>query len=443
MTLLVVCLLCVLCDSVVQASDQIPSPPQSRPIAIVGGDVFPVDGPPIPGGTVVFDKGKIIDVGRTVKVPEGAETIDAKGKRVYPGLFDPASDLGLVEINLVRQSVDSSETGAINPNVRAEKAMNPDSEHIPVARSNGVLLSVVAPEGGVISGSSAVVQLDGWTWEDVTLKSPAAIHMTWPTMRVVPRRFGTPEPDAEQTKRRDEQLEQIRKTFDDARAYKAARESDASKASAPFDSRWDAMIPLLDGTIPLVVNANDVLQIQSAVAFAQREKVRLIIAGGYDAPMCAELLKKHDVPVIIAGTHRLPQRRGDAYDAAFTLPRRLSEAGVKFVIGSIDRFNGNYRNLPYNAATAAAYGLPPNEALAAITLRVAELYGVADRVGSITIGKDATLFIADGDILEVPTHVEAAFIQGRKIDLSDKQKQLYNKYRQKYEQQKTAQEPKK
>jgi len=426
-------------STALRASDQIPAPPQARPIAIVGADIFPCAAPPIPGGTIIFDKGRIVALGRNVQPPADAELIDAKGKRVYPGLFDPVSDLGLVEISAVRQSVDTAETGSINPNVRAETAINPDSEHIPVARSNGVLLTVVAPTGGVISGSSAVIQLDGWTYEDLTVKAPAAIHMNWPAMRPQTRRFGPAEPDAEQNRRRDEQLEQINKTFDNARAYKRARESNAS--ATPHDSRWHAMLPMLSGEIPLVVNANDVMQIQAAVAFAQRQKVRLIIDGGYDATLCAELLKKHNVPVIIAGTHRLPQRRGDGYDDAFTLPRRLSEAGVKFVIGSMDRFNGNYRNLPYNAATAATFGLPPGDALAAITLGVAELYGVADRVGSLTVGKDATLFIASGDIFEVPTQVEAAFIQGRKIDLSDKQKMLYRKYQIKFEQLKNAPRP--
>ncbi|MDW8263625.1 MAG: amidohydrolase family protein [Phycisphaerales bacterium] len=416
-------------------SDEIPGAPQTVPIAIVDADIFPVSSPPIPGGTIVFDKGRITGVGRQVPIPAGARRIDGRGKRVYPGLFDSISDLGLVEINLVRQTVDLRETGSINPNVRAERAINPDSEHISVTRSNGVLLSLVAPEGGLISGSSAIIQLDGWTWEDLTLRAPAAIHLNWPNMRPQQRRYWMTESPGAQNRARDEQLELIRKTFRDARAYQAARQQDES---VPFDSRWDAMVPVLEGRIPLVVHANDLLQIQSAVAFARREKLRIVIAGGYDAVECAELLRESGIPVILTGVHRLPQRRGEPYDAAYTLPRRLHEAQVKFAIAGLDRFNGNYRNLPYNAATAVAFGLDPAEALAAITLRPAEIFGVADRVGSLEVGKDATLFIADGDILEIPTRVEMAFVQGRELDLNDKQKRLYAKYAEKYRRQDRA-----
>lgn len=415
------------------ASDEVPGKPQERPIAVVGADVYPVSGPVIRGGTVVFDKGKIVAVGADVTIPSGAERIDAKGKRLYPGLFDAMSDIGLIEMGLVRQSNDRAETGSLNPNARAETAVNPDSEHFPVTRSNGVLLSLVAPQGGVVSGSAAVMMHDGWTWEDMTLKAPAGVVLNWPSMRLQ-RGFFVRETDAEQVRRRDEQLREITRTFADARAYKAAREDPQAAARTPYDSRWDAMLGLLDGKVPLIVNANDVLQIQSAVAFAKREKVRLVIAGGYDAPLCADLLKENDVPVIITAVHRLPQRRSDPYDAPFTLPRRLGEAGIAFAIAGLDR-SGNYRNLPYDAATAAAYGLPADAALAAITLSPAKLLGLGDRVGSIEPGKDATLFIADGDILEIPTRVERAYIQGRLVDLNDKQKRLFEKYAEKYRRQ--------
>ena len=425
--------LCLLCASAVNvsfASDEVPGAPQDKPIAIVGADVYPVAGPPIRGGTVVFDKGKIVAVGAGVSVPPGAQTIDAKGKRVYPGLFDSMSNIGLVEIGAVRPSSDLSETGDVNPNARAETAINPDSEHFPVTRSNGVLVSLVAPQGGVLAGSAAVVQHDGWTWEDMTLRAPAAMVLNWPNMRLQ-RGFFVRETDAEQIKRREEQLRQITRTFADARAYKSARAADPA---TPYDSRWDAMIALLDGKIPLIVNANDVLQIQSAVAFAKREKLKLIIAGGYDAPLCAPLLVENGVPVIVTAVHRLPQRRSDPYDAAFTLPARLKQAGVSFCIAGLDR-SGNYRNLPYDAATAAAYGLPADDALTAITLAPAKILGVADRIGTLAPGRDATLFVCDGDILEIPTRVERAYIAGRLVDLNDKQKRLFEKYAEKYKRQ--------
>lgn len=418
------------------ASDEIPGKPQERPIAVVGADIHTVAGPVVRGGTVLFDKGKIVAVGVDVAVPAGAETVDAKGKRLYPGLFDAMSDIGLIEMGLVRQSNDRAETGSLNPNARAETAINPDSEHFPVTRSNGVLISLVAPQGGVVSGSAAVVMHDGWTWEDMTLKAPAGLVLNWPNMRLQ-RGFFVRETDAEQIRQREDQLKEITRTFADARAYQAARKDPAAAARTPFDSRWEAMLGVLDRTVPLIVNANDVLQIQSAVAFAKRENVRLVIAGGYDAPLCADLLKENAVPVIITAVHRLPQRRGDPFDAPFTLPRRLADAGIPFAIAGLDR-SGNYRNLPYDAATAAAHGLSSDAAIAAITLWPANLLGVGDRVGSIEPGKDATFFIADGDILEVPTRVERAYIQGRLVDLNDKQKRLYEKYREKYRRQKSG-----
>jgi imidazolonepropionase-like amidohydrolase len=190
------------------------------------------------------------------------------------------------------------------------------------------------------------------------------------------------------------------------------------------------MLPVLEGELPLVVAADRVEQIQAAVAFARREDVKLILYGGYDAPHCAALLKQHRVPVIVSTVHRLPLRRGDPYDAAYTLPERLRAAGVRFSIAS--KNTSNARNLPYEAAMAIGYGLPPDEALKAITLYPAQILGVADRVGSLEVGKDATLIVTDGDVLETPTHVEAAFIQGRRVDLDNRHKRLWRKYQEKY-----------
>jgi imidazolonepropionase-like amidohydrolase len=254
----------------------------------------------------------------------------------------------------------------------------------------------------------------------------------------------------EQTKRRDEQLKALDQAFADARAYLAARKAaagvgdpdgKASTARAPrraadFDARWEAMLPLLERRLPLVVEADEVRQIEAAVAFAAREKVKLVIFGGYDAPLCAELLKAHDVPVIVNGVQRLPMRADSPYDEPFTVPDRLREAGVKYCITLAHRFGGSdVRNLPYHAAAAAAYGLPADEALKAITLYPARILGVADRVGSIEPGKDATLIVTDGDILEPATHVEQAFVQGRAVDLSSKHTRLWQKYREKYRRQ--------
>ncbi|HTL29008.1 MAG TPA: amidohydrolase family protein, partial [Tepidisphaeraceae bacterium] len=285
----------------------------------------------------------------------------------------------------------------------------------------------------VLSGSVAMVQLDGWTWEDMTLRAPIGIVMSWPDMSPI-RAWWMQDSARKQAEKRDEALKHIRIVFDDARAYQAAKNKPDSPTSQPsFDARWEAMIPLLEGKIPLIVRADEVQQIEAAVAFAQRQKVKLIIEGGYDAANCANLLKEHDVPVIVGAVQRLPARRNDDYEDPATLPARLAKAGVKFCISGRDR-GAMLRNLPYHAAAAVAAGLPHEDGLKSITLWPAEILGVADRVGSLEAGKDATLIVTDGDPLQTPTHVEQAFIQGRKIDLDDRQQRLWKKYQQKYKQ---------
>ncbi|MBW3599758.1 MAG: amidohydrolase family protein [Planctomycetes bacterium] len=411
------------------AGPEIPGEKQSRPVAMVGGTIHPVSGPAIENGVLLFDDGKIVAVGQDVEIPVDAERIELKGKHVYPGLFDAFTDMGLVEINSVRATRDQAETGDVNPNVRSWVAVNPDSELIPVGRANGVLLTLTAPVGGLISGKSAVMQLDGWTYEDMTLQPDVGMHVQWPRMAPVSD-WAVEESAKEQMKRRDEALERLRQTFDDARAYQKARQADGERH--PLDLRWEAMLPVLDGELPLIVAANDIQQIQSAVAFAAEQKVRMILYGGYDAPHAAALLKKHDIPVIVGEVYRLPERRSDPYDTPFTVPERLRQAGVPFCISGAGRFGAsNVRNLPYHAAMAAAFGLPRDEALRAITLSPAEILGVADRVGSLEPSKDATLFIATGDPLETPMQVTAAYIQGRRVNLDNRHKRLYRKYREK------------
>ncbi|MEW5875855.1 MAG: amidohydrolase family protein [Candidatus Zixiibacteriota bacterium] len=410
------------------ASTQIPAAPQTRPVALTGATIHPVSGPDIPNGTVVFAEGKIIAIGANVDIPQEAERIDAGGKHIYPGLIDAYSRIGLTEIGSIRATRDYSETGEINPNVRAEVAVNPESEVIPVTRSNGVLMALAAPGGSVLSGMSALLVLDGWTWEDMTLKAPVAMHLEWPRMTTVTA-WWQRQTEEEQIKRRDDNLKEISDAFAEARRYLTAMR--AAPSDHQPDSRWEAMIPVLEGKLPIIVSANEVQQIQAAVAFAERENVRIIIYGGYDAPYCADLLTRRGIPVMTQETHSTPSRRWEAYDDPFTLADRLRKAGIQFCITGGGGAS-NARNLPYFAATAAAYGLPHDEALKSITLYPAQILGVADRVGSIESGKDATLIVTNGDILEIPTQVEMAFIQGRQVDLSDKQKLLWMKYREKY-----------
>ena len=416
------------------AGPEIPGAEQQQPIALVGGTIHPIDVDVIPQGTLLMEDGRITAVAREVLLPENTRQVDIRGQHVYPGLFDAATNIGLVEINAVRATRDHTEIGLLNPNVRAEVAVNPDSELIPVTRANGVLLCLTAPAGELVAGMSAVVQLDGWTWEEMTLRSAVGLHVQWPNMAPLERWY-IEESSDEQLKNRDEQLRKLDEFFADARAYATARRAaDAGGPSLDGDPRLEAMAPILSGDLPAIVAADTIGQIESAVAFAVRENVRMILLGGYDAPLCADLLKRHKIPVIVTGVYRLPSTRSDAYDDPYTLPERLRKAGIRFCITSSARFGAsNVRNLPYNAAMAVAHGLPPAQGLRAITLSAAEILGVDDRVGSLQPSKDATLIITDGDPLETTTHVVRAYIQGREVDLDNRHKRLWRKYQEKYE----------
>lgn len=425
-----------------RASDQVPGKPQAAPILLRGGDVYTVAGDVLRGGWVLMDKGKIAAVGAkdsAPDLPKDAQGIDVAGKRVYPGLIAVGTELGLVEIPSVRATRDAAEAGQVNPNVRAEVGVNPDSELIPVTRANGVLLNLTTPSGGLVAGTSALLQLDGWTWEDMTVRAPVGLHVTWPRMTTArPGRGDDEEEGAARPTPADAQIRALERAFDDARAYQTAMGAAAGgggtsdRRKPPADARLEAMLPVLDGKVPVMAWADELRQIQSAVAFAAKQKVRLVIVGGYDAPRCAALLKEQGVAVVVGGTQRLPLRRDAAYDEPFTVPDRLRTAGVSYCITYGGRFGSNLRNLPYHAATAAAHGLPADEALKSITLYPAQILGVSDRVGSIEAGRDATLIVTDGDVLETPTQVERAFVQGRAVDLSSRHTRLWRKYQEKY-----------
>jgi imidazolonepropionase-like amidohydrolase len=429
LSLLLALLLTFLASSTASASPEIPGAPQQKPVALVGGTVHPVSGPAIKNGTVLFIDGRITSVGADIKLPDDCEKIDVSDKHVYPGLFESFTDLGLIEIPSVRATIDKAETGTINPNVKANVAVNPDSELIPVARANGILTTLTVPSGGAISGLSAVMHTDGWTTEDMTLHAPAALHIVWPRVRPL-RAWFLKAVEDRLSAERDKNIRAINDAFANARAYQQKKQH----GGTDFDARWEAMLPVLERKVPVVVHADECEQIQGAIAFAERENVKLIILGGYGAADCAELLKKHEVPVIIAGVQRLPERASDFYDEPFTLASRLHEAGIKFCIsGAVEA--SQVRNLPYHAGMAAGYGLPADEALKSITLYPAQILGVADRVGSLEPGKDATLIVTDGDPLEIPTHVVRAFIQGRPVDLNNRHQRLWEKYQEKYKRQ--------
>ena len=426
--------ICMLCPVPANSSDQVPAPPQKQPIALVGGIIHTVSGDVIEGGTVVFNKGKLVDVGTTVVIPSNALRVDIAGKHVYPGLIETVSQLGLAEIDAVRATLDYYELGSINPNVRAEKAVNPDSERIPVTRSNGIALAVSMPRGGLLSGQSALMMLDGWTWEDMTLKAPVGMVIDWPQIPVT-KAYGKQQSKDSQREQIQKRLDELEKTFREARAYKTAREAAGNKG-VPFqktDVRWESLIPVLDGKLPVWILANSIQEIETAVEWADRQKIRMVLVGGADAPQASELLKRKGIPIVVTPILRLPSRRDSDYDEQYTVPLRLYEAGIPFCIAGGSSM-GNERNLPYHAAMAAAFGLPKDITLKSVTLFAARILGVDDRVGSIEKGKDATLIVTDGDPLEITTHVEMMYIQGRNVDLNNRQKMLYAKYREKYRQ---------
>ena len=465
--LMMILLSLTLLSAAAPASDVVPGRKQAKPVALVGGTVYPVSGEPIENGVVVFAEGKITAVGGqgSVQIPEGAEQIDCRGKRIYPGLFDAASQLGVTEIGSIAVTQDSRETGNLNPNAQVHVSVNPDSELIPTTRANGILLAHVLPTSGLVSGQAAVLHLDGWTWEDLTLDAPTGIVLNWPNMLPRQSSFFQQTPAEDQTRQREESLRAIEEVFDQAERYKlalAAAGVDApataevarsglngngngngqvvangqngqnGQATPPaYDAKLEAMVPLLEGEIPLIVNADEASQIQAAIAFAKRRGLKLIINGATDAGKVIDLLAEHQVPVIINGTHRLPPGRDEAYDEAYSLPGRLHAAGVPFALTS-NREPAFIRNLPYHVGSAIAFGLPEDAALKCMTLGPAEILGVADRVGSLEAGKDATLIVADGDIFETPTHVTHAWVQGRAVDLSSKHTRLNEKYKQRY-----------
>lgn len=442
------------------ASDPVPGAPQSAPVAIVGATVHTVAGPAVEGATIIFNEGVIVAIGRGVAVPPGAEVIDASGKHVYPGLIGSATSLGLVEIGAVNATDDQREIGDLNPNVRAASSVNPDSEHIPVARANGIALAASRPRGGLISGRSVLLRLDGWSWEDLAVDAGLGVEIQWPSFAGGRRRYmegedhhhlhdhdhdhdhdragdeegpTADEPgdrDSERNASRVRRVDQIKEIFEEARIYCKNRAVDSAiqEGVAP-DLRLEGLRPAIEGDCPVFLHASGTREIRESVEWALGAGLKPVIIGGRDAPRIATFLAERRVPVVYGPVHRVPSRRHDPYDEPFTGPARLAEAGVEFCIGSFD--TSNMRNLPYHAATAAAFGLSPEMALESITIAPARIFGVADRYGSLVRGKSATMIITNGDPLEIATQVEAMWIDGSRVDLTSRHTQLRDKYAEK------------
>ncbi len=397
---------------------QIPAAKQSEPIALVGATIHTLAGEPIENGTILFEDGIITAIGTDVTLPDNARIEDAAGKYIYPGFIDSWSQMGIYEIGAVDMTTDINEQGPVNPNAMVERAFNPESRHIGVARSAGILTSVTPPGGGLISGQSAAMMMDGWAWDEMTLKAGTGLIVNWP--------------NPNNQRNYTEQLENLHNTFADARAYKKAVNA-MNSGDAPhhdYDSRWHAMIPVFEKYVPVVVSANDVRQIQDAITWAAEQDLKLVILGGRDAHLVSEHLKEYDVPVLITTVQSSPSRWWEPYNAWYELPSKLHDAGVRFAIaGSSSAANAN--RLPFEAGTAAAFGLPVDEALKALTVYPAQILGLDDKVGSLQTGKHATFIITDGNPIEYRTQVEQVYINGRKSDMNDMQRQLYKKYKEK------------
>lgn len=406
---------------------------ESRPIAVVGATIHRVSGPPIEDGTVVIEGRTIAQVGSAAetRIPADAERIDASGLDLYPGLINANTVLGLVEIGSVRATVDISETGKLNPNARAEVAINPDSELLPVTRANGVLLALTSGRGGLITGTSALIALDGWTWEEMTIKAPVAMHVRWPAM-AIDRRPANREKEKEQIEAQEKELRELREAFAHAAAYWRAREAEGAKGVPRHDEDvvWASMRPVVEREIPVIVEAKDLRQIRAALAWAEEEGLDLILAGARDAWRVAGDLAAKRIPVIVGPVNALPARRYEPYDTPYAQAGKLHDAGVRvlFSTGPSSFGASNARNLPYEAAKAVAFGFPRDEAIRSLTLTAAEVFGVEDRLGSIDPGKDATFILVEGDPLEINSQVRRAWIAGREIDLMNRHQRLYEKY---------------
>jgi imidazolonepropionase-like amidohydrolase len=360
--------------------------------------------------------------------------IDASGKTLYPGLVDALTTIGLQEIGAVQATVDTTELGDFNPHVHAWIALHPDSELVPVPRANGVTTVLSAPLGGLVSGQSALVRLAGTTPESMVVKAPAALHVVYPSGRPAAapgRPQEEPEPKTlaerleERAKNQKQALERLAGLLAEAKAHAAAA-TDASRPAPETSLALEALAPFARGEAPVVVRADDEDDIRASVRFAEENGLRLVIAGGLEAWRCAELLKQKDVAVLLK-VLRLPERDSDPYDAAYANAAALYRAGVRFAIVSDDPEHS--RNLPYEAAMAAAYGLPAEAALRAITLSPAEIFGAAERIGSIAPGREANLVLATGDILDVRTHVTHVFVAGVAQSLETLHTRLYERYK--------------
>ena len=405
----------------------------AQTIAITGGTVVTLAGPPIANGTVVIEGGKIVAVGAAVAVPAGARIIDARGKFVYPGLIDARTQLGLTEIGSVAGGNDMSELGDFNPAMATVVAVNPHSELIPVTRVEGVTTVLSAPGGGRVAGTATVIDLDGWTPRDMARVPLAGLIVTYPTLERTPGgglggfggggRGGPALSDEEFSRRAERQVRELVEYFERARSYADRK----ARGTLPaLDRQLEAMVAPIRGAMPVLVSADGPKEILGAIALADRFGLKLIISGGRHAWRVADTLGARKIPVILGPILSSPGR-DDPFDALYAQPRVLARAGVKFAFSTDGA--SDVRDLPYHAQLAVAHGLAADTALLALSRWPAEILGVGSEVGTIEPGKVANLFVASGSPLDVRTIIEQVFIRGLPMDGSTRHTRLYQEFR--------------
>jgi imidazolonepropionase-like amidohydrolase len=412
--------------------DVYPAAKQNKKTAIVGATVHVGNGQVIENGTVVFDNGKIVYAGDAAAAPKAENTIDAKGKQVYPGLILPSSNLGLQEITGVRGSTDINEIGEFNPSVRSIAAYKAESVIINTLRLNGILLAHTIPGGQLIAGQSSVVQLDAWNFEDAAYKTDMGMHFYMPSLlsrgggRGFGRGFGGA-PAGDPIKEALDKIESVKAIFREAKAYHQ------KGADKQINLKLEATKGLFNRTQKLFVHCDQIKQMIVAIDFVKEFGFDVVLVGASESWQIADLLKANNIAVILTQEHSLPTTDDDDIDQPYKAASVLQKAGVLFCLNDDDPQNRG-RNLMFNAGTAAAYGLGKEGALQAITLNAAKILGVADKTGTLEVGKDANIVISEGDILDMKSSIITdAFIQGRAVAITSKHKQLYDRYKHKYE----------
>jgi len=413
---------------------------------IQNADVYPISSAPIKGVSLLIQDGKILDMGTKLVAPKGAMVLDVKGLRVYPGMIDSATDLGLEEIESIRESIDTQEIGDFMPQLKALSAVNPDSEHFGVVRVNGITGAVTFPSMGggrggggaqLISGQAALIHTDGWTWEEMEINRGVAMCLNFPSAAGrgrggaggmpadVQDMLGAPGAAGGNAQRAIlDQIAKLNGFFDDARKYQKAKA--AHLPDFHTDLKFEAMIPVLEGKMPLTISAPRASTIHDAIAWADKQNVKIVFLQPREITKAGPELKAKNIPIILGRTLALPENEDAEYDQAFTQPLEAYKAGVKFALGT---FTTEFvRDLPYQAATAVAYGLPHDEAMKAITINPAEIWGAGDKLGSVEKGKYADLLITDGDPMDVRTQIRHLFIKGKEVTLSNKQIRLFERY---------------